>query len=301
MKIIITGASSFIGKALIQTLYTQGHEITAVFRTSPETGIFPPVGERFLTQTLSMAEYPMITGQYDAFIHLAWAGIRGPERMDAQLQANNVRYSLATLDAAVRTGCKQYMFAGSQAEYSVPTASNTVVQTASATDYGSGKLAFFSQASDFCATHGLRLTVPRLFSVYGENDYPGSLVISTLRRMLANEDCPLTTCEQLWDFLYIGDVVEAMVSLLTHSNAEGVYDIGYGVLKPLKTYILEMAAVTQTKSRLLFGAIPAKHITAIPRCPRIDAIRNATGWQPKTTFCEGILQTAVSLGMRREI
>jgi len=301
MKIIVTGASSFIGKALIRELYTQGHDITAVFRDSSDTSAFPPIGERFHSQTLSMSQYQMITGQYDAFIHLAWAGIRGPERMDAQLQANNVRYSLATLDAAVRTGCKQYMFAGSQAEYSVTTASEGVGQTAPVSTYGSSKLAFFTHASDFCASHGLRITEPRLFSVYGENDYPGSLVISTLRRMLANEDCPLTTCEQLWDFLYISNAVEALISLLMHSSANGVYDIGYGALKPLKAYILEMAAVTQTQSRLLFGAIPAKHIIEIPRSPNIDTIRNATGWQPKTPFRDGILQTAISLGLRREI
>ena len=297
MKVIITGASSFIGKALVRALHTQGHDITAVLRPTSDTAALPPIGERFHSLALSMADYQMITGQYDAFIHLAWAGIRGPERMDAQLQASNVHYSLSTLDAAVRTGCKQYMFAGSQAEYSVPAASKGA---APVTDYGSGKLAFLARASDFCASHGLRLTVPRLFSVYGENDYAGSLVISTLKRMLANEDCPLTACEQLWDFLYVSDAADAMVSLLFHSGAQGVYDIGYGALKPLKEYILEMAAVTRSQSRLLFGAIPAKHITAIPRRPDIEAIRRATGWQPKTPFREGILQTAVSLGMRRE-
>ena len=301
MKIIITGASSFIGKALIHALYKQGHDITAVSRSCPAAGALPPIGVRFHCQTLSMAEYPMIAGQYDAFIHLAWDGIRGQGRMNAELQANNVRYSMATLDAAVRTGCQQYMFAGSQAEYSVADASQTVSQTAPAFTYGSSKLAFSTHASDFCASHHLRLTVPRLFSIYGENDYPGSLIISTLKRMLSNEDCPLTTCEQLWDYLYIDDAVDAMVSLLTHNGAEGVFDIGYGALKPLKSYILEMAAVTQTKSRLLFGAIPVTHITEIPRCSDLDAIRNATGWQPKTPFGEGILQTAVSLGLRKEI
>lgn len=51
---------------------------------------------------------------------------------------------------------------------------------------------------------------PRFFSLYGPYDFEGTLVMSTLKKLMGNEPCDLTKCIQQWDFLYIDDAIEAL-------------------------------------------------------------------------------------------
>lgn len=286
MKAVITGANSFIGQYLSKALYHRGWEIIQVVRRP-----FPC--ENGIQQVyLPMEEYRKlgeITGGCDCFVHLAWNGTRGATRMDKVRQENNLVHSLEGVYSMLQVGCGRLITAGSQAEYG-PSQVMITEETPCApnTEYGKAKLAFYEQASKLCIAAGVDYKEPRFFSLYGPDDYEGTMIVSVLKEMLENRPCRLTQGVQMWDFLYIEDAVDALVGLCEKACSNGVYNFGSGDVRQLKEYILEMAEITNTKSELQFGAIPYPDTGMVSLWPDISKLKKELDWSPQVRFAEGI-------------
>ena len=93
---------------------------------------------------------------------------------------------------------------------------------------------------------------------------------------------------ELWDFLYVDDAIDGLYKLIESSGAEGVYNLGFGISKPLKEYILEMANITKTKSDLNFGVVPYPETGIVNTNPSIYKLRKDTDWSPAISFSKGI-------------
>ena len=247
-----------------------------------------------------MEEYGRLgesTGACDCFIHLAWNGTRGDDRMDIQKQQNNVRDSMYAVQSMLDAGCKRVIIAGSQAEYGPH---DGIITEASEchpnTEYGKAKLEFFYHASALCQSYGAALKEPRFFSLYGPNDFPGTMIISILSDMLQDRPCLLTEGMQMWDFLYIEDAVRALGVLCSEPCADGVYNFGSGDVRHLRNYIEEMAEVTGTKSELLFGSVPYPSTGMVSLWPDISKLQSELKWGPATSFSEGIRTVLNAMG-----
>lgn len=291
--VLITGATSFIGTGLIRRLLAAGCEVFAVVRPDSAKAKLLPRSGRLHIAEAKMEDYAaldrLIETPCDTLIHLAWNGTRGAARMDESLQKQNYDRSIEAVKAAVQLGCATVMTAGSQAEYGIcrgPISEETPCDPNTA--YGKWKLKLYEDASRLCRQNGGRLLEPRFFSLYGPNDFEGTMVISTLRKMLKNEDCPLTACGQKWDFLYLSDAVEGIRKLLESDSSGGAYNFGSGVVRPLKHYVQEMARLTETKSRLLFGAVPYGPAGMVSIEPVIRKLTEQTDWKPEVSFEQGI-------------
>lgn len=293
MKAVITGANSFIGQRLTNVLYHKGWDIVQVVRRP-----FPC--ENDIQQVyLPMEEYEKlgeITGGCDCFVHLAWNGTRGATRMDKVRQENNLIHSLEGVRAMLQVGCGRLITAGSQAEYG-PNQALITEETPCApnTEYGKAKLAFYEQASKLCIAAGVDYKEPRFFSLYGPDDYEGTMIVSVLKEMLENRPCRLTQGVQMWDFLYIEDAVDALVGLCEKDCSNGVYNFGSGDVRQLKEYILEMAEITNTKSELQFGAIPYPDTGMVSLWPDISKLKKELDWSPQVRFAEGIRSVLTAL------
>ena len=94
MKVIITGATSFIGRNLARRAIEKGWETLLVVRPGHDLCGFP-ADVRVIP--LCMEDYGQLgklSGPSDCFVHLAWSGTRGALRMDKTLQEKNLKYSL---------------------------------------------------------------------------------------------------------------------------------------------------------------------------------------------------------------
>jgi len=271
-RVIITGANSFLGREIVSA-------------AEGKYKIYPIV--RIVTKadeiSCSMNEYKkldlLIKEPCDSLICLAWNGTRGETRSNPEIQRQNLEYSLDLLEFAKRNGVKNVILAGSQAEYGVcdeEITEETVCKPV--TEYGKYKKFFYEKALE----SGLNVKNARIFSLYGEGDYKGSMIMSVLEKMMKNEDCELTDSLQMWDYLQVKDAAEALVRLLEKGEI-GAYNVASDSPRPLKEYILEMQRITGSKSRLLFGA---KQGTA-GIFPNIEKMKKI-GWQPKISFEAGI-------------
>lgn len=136
---------------------------------------------------------------------------------------------------------------------------------------------------------------PDFFSLYGEDDYEGTMIISVLKKMLKNEDCMLTECTQMWNFLHIDDAVEAVIRLGESTEAKGIYNLASTDTRPLKEFIIEMKKLTGSDSLLVFGRIPYPKTGAVGFTPVVDKVMYELNWEPKVSFKEGILRNIQSI------
>lgn len=294
MKILISGAASMIGAALANEFTAQEHDVVAVVRPNSAKKQKLKNSTHLSVIECGMKDYALlpdlVNSTIDAAFSVAWNGTRGSERNNMNLQEENCEYSVDFLHSAVDLGCKKFITAGSQAEYGSTHGTEKVNEKTEPhpdSAYGKNKLRFYEYAQEYCQKKKCTLIEPRFFSIYGPDDYPGSMIISTLRKMLNNETCDLTACTQLWDFLFIDDVVTGLTTLIKSTTAQGIYNFGYGESAILKTYIEIMYQLTKSSSRLNFGVVPYSETGPVNLNPSVEKLKS-TGWVPKVSFPEGI-------------
>lgn len=290
--ILITGATSFIGLNLLNYLLND-YKIIAIVRSNSQKLEKLPVNVNLSVVELNLEKYDklplIITENIYGFIHLAWNGTRGADRENIEIQKLNYKYSISALHSAVKLNAKIFMSAGSQAEYGLQNniiTENTVPKPVTA--YGKSKLKFYEYGMEFCKNNNIKFVEPRFFSLYGAGDYEGTLIMNMLDKMLKNEPCDLTDCTQKWNFLNIKDAVAGMKILLECEQVNaGAYNFASKDTRELKSFLLEMQDITNSKSKLNFGAISHNDSGKYGINPDITKLLN-TGWQPKVSFKDGI-------------
>ena len=214
-RIVVTGATSMIGTALIEECIRHNIEVYAVVRAgSSKTKRLPESARihQIECELEKLEELPAkITGECDTFFHIAWGNTGENRNSSTEQQSRNVFYTLKAVRAAHAMGCKRFIGAGSQAEYGpmdVPRiAPDSPVHPT--TPYGASKLAANQLSSMLCKELGMEWIWPRIFSVYGIYEKETTMIASGLRKMLKGEKTEFTPAEQRWDYLYSKDAGRA--------------------------------------------------------------------------------------------
>ncbi len=271
MRVIITGATSFLGKALVRLLIKRGDEVIAIGRRADS--IFP---KDVVYRSLQMEEYPNLTSEdkADVFINLAWAGTGHEGRNNKEIQENNVKNSLDALRVAKRLGCKVFIESGSQAEYGITTRKTTESSECNPnSEYGKAKLKLQEEAFKLAKELDISYIHLRIFSLIGEEDHDWTLVMSAIEAMLDNRKMDLTTCMQSWNFLYVEDAAKMIVEISRHFLdikicQQAIFNIASNDTRPLKEFVELIKALTESRSICDYGAVEQKNQVSLN--PSID-------------------------------
>lgn len=298
-KVVITGATSFIGVHLIEELLKSECEIYAVVRPNSSNLIRLQPSEKIHVVELDMNHYSELAdhiGKADAFYHLAWNGARAPLRDDAEIQKNNYECSLITIDQAKKMGCTFFFGSGSQAEYGkMQEYVSEAFDCQPITEYGKYKLKACDSLMKTAVDAGMKFIWTRIFSIYGQYDYSKTLVMSCIDKMRNNEPVETTAATQLWDYLYVKDAAKSMVQFADKNCESGIYNLASGEIKPLKDYVTEIKEVLGSSSELRFGAIPYGPNGPVNLRPDISKVRSVGVLNEITPFKEGIAETIKNL------
>lgn len=285
-RVLVTGATSMIGSALINELIRKNCEKLSELPNNDHVEII----ECNMSDFGKLNE--LISGNIDIAFAGAWSGTRGVLRNDVELQADNLKWNIELLNSVINMGCTKFLTAGSQAEYGLWNKKEKIteeIETKPINEYGINKLKFYEYAVKYCTEHNCKLIEPRFFSLYGPKDLSGTLIISTLEKLLKNEICDLTECVQIWDFMYIDDAVKALCMLIENPDSGGIYNFGSGYSAPLTEYIYKMKEITNSSSILNFGAIPYPKEVIVNVNPDVTRLHNL-GWNCEISFERGIME-----------
>ncbi|NNJ33137.1 NAD-dependent epimerase/dehydratase family protein [Lacrimispora defluvii] len=307
MNVVVTGATSFLGRAVANRLLKQGSRVYAVVRPGSANLRYLPsdqdglvIIERELGELDTLDQ--VIDEPCQAFYHFGWDGSGSENRMKREVQQKNVVDALKALEGARRLGCSRFLFSGSQAEYGIhkePLSEETDCSPVS--EYGKAKLDFLKQATvktNQWQQEGISSMVyihARIFSVYGPGDHPWSLVESCLRAFGRGEYISLGECTQMWNFLYLEDCVRALMLLMEQEkeSVSGIYNVAAPEreTKPLREYIRQMYETMGYHGSYSYGRRRPNAEGLANLIPDISKLEKNTGFSPLVSFSEGVKKT----------
>ena len=293
---VVTGPTGTIGHALCRRLLAEGCTVYAVTHPGSKRADALPRNEHLHVLFCDAADYTALPEQLaepvDAFFHLAWAHTIGAGRNDMPAQITNIACTVAAVRAAAQMGCCVFVGAGSQAEYGrVEGLLRPDTPTRPENGYGMAKLCAGQMSRLECERLGLDHVWPRVLSVYGPYDGPSTMISSAIRTLLAG-GCPaLTEGIQQWDYLYADDAAEAFWRMAVHGRSGAVYPLGSGQALPLRRYMEQLRDAIDPALPLGLGQIPYGPRQVMHLQADLSALRQDTGFEPRTAFADGIRKT----------
>ena len=241
-RVIVTGANGFIGSSLIKQLIKKNIEIVAVdisFLHSklPQCELVKEI-EIGLDDAKKLEEAIPIN-DYDAFYHFAWAGVNGTSKADPLVQLKNIEMTINCALVSKRIGCRKFLCSGTIAERAVESLPN-LDKTNGGMLYGVAKHAAHLMLETYCKNIELDFVWMQFSNIYGSNNKTGNLVSYTISELLKGNDAIFGPALQPYDFIYIDDLICAVIRLGECATHRNCYFIGSGKPRILKDYLYEI-------------------------------------------------------------
>jgi UDP-glucose 4-epimerase len=286
-RLLVTGASGFIGARLCRRALEAGAAVHAVSRgqQGEADGIRWERGD--LTDEAVVRDVVRRV-QPDHVLHLASevGGGRDLQLVLPMLRANLLA-AVNLMVACAETGRPRVVLAGSMEEPDLGDA-DAVAQS----PYAVAKWGQLAYARHFQALHELPIVHLRVFMVYG----PGQLDLRKLVpyvtvSLLRGEAPKLTSGTRAVDWIYVDDVVDAFLRAAVAPGAEGrSLDVGSGELVTARSLVERLHELIGAEVELAFGAIPDRPLERV-RAADPSAAADALGWRPQTALADGLART----------
>lgn len=308
-SVLVTGGAGFIGLHLVKRLLSLGVDVIVfdVLENSARRKMLESIAKDDLSGKLTVVRGDVLAGEKqlskalasaEAVVHLAAlvdvsASMKAPEAVDRV----NALGTLLVLKACVDAGTKRFVYASSCAVYGeaqyLPIDEEHPLNPLSS--YGVSKLVGERYCQIFQDIYGVEAVVLRLFNVYGPGQGVGgyaNVISSFVERMVRDEPVVIYGDGlQTRDFVYVDDVVEALVRVLSSDRAIGeVLNVGTGV----RTAIEDLA-------RAIGKLLGKEEVRALHAPPRPGEIRHSQaniekalrliGYKPAYTLERGLPQT----------
>lgn len=306
-KVLVTGASGFIGHHTLAPLLERGFEVHAV--TSREPGpaaaarsgagsaqgtspaldrvewhradLLAPGGSRALLARVKPTH----------LLHLAWYVVPG-KLIAARENFDWVAASLELLRGFAEQGGQRVTTCGSGYEYDwrhgycverlTPTVPDTV--------YGACKQALATLTESFANQAGISSAWGRVFFLYGPREHPDRLVSSVIRSLLRGEPARCSHGRQIRDYMHVEDVANGLVALLD-SDVRGAINVSSGQATTLREIVLTVGRLCGRPELIQLGAIPARANDTALVVGENARILAETGWAPRYDLEAGLRQT----------
>lgn len=303
-KIIVTGATSMIGVALIEVCLKHNIEVHAIIR--PDTNRLDRIVKddnvhyhlSSLDELLNIQDLP---SDCDVFYHFAWAGTDRQHRDDPEIHSQNIKYSLDSVRLAKKCGCSKYIGAGSQAEYG-PCESiideNTLYNPLTA--YGAAKYASYVLCKKLCEQLNMSFIWGRICSVYGPHDNSNTMLMYAIDCFKNGKTANFSEGKQLWNYLYESDAGEIFFRFGEMSIPSDVYILADQESRPLRYYIDTLIKCFPAEKKVTFSnnclsSLPVDRSNEKKEYYSLhvnsDRTFNILNFCPKISFEEGINKT----------
>ena len=293
MKVLVTGATGFIGSHLVRYLLGKGCEVYVIYRQESNLWRIADLVSQVHLISCDLLnignENTLPQIKFDMCIHAAWYAVPG-KYLAAQ---ENMIFLNATLALAIKLqelGCEHLIGIGSCFEYdtSLGYLSETSL-TKPQHLYSASKLATQLVLEQWAKMAGIKFTWIRLFYQYGAFEDQRRLVPAVINSLLQQQPVQLTLGEQVRDFLHIEDVAAAIYAI-AQAELVGIVNVGSG--KPITVReIAETIGKILGNSKLLdFGAIPYSSSDPKFICANNYRLRQETNWTPQYTLETGLIE-----------
>jgi nucleoside-diphosphate-sugar epimerase len=289
-KVLITGASGFIGRQCIPTLLKMGYDVHALS--------LEPLEEYRKDVTWHCHDFlddantknVIDTVRPSHCLHLAW--YTEPKKYWTSLE--NIRWTASSISLIThfhKQGGERFVGAGTCAEYDWRyghcTEELTPVKPTSL--YGTCKNALQEILSSFASTNLMSMGWGRIFFLYGPYEHHSRLVPSVINSLLRGEQALCSAGTQIRDFMHVSDVANAFVMLL-ESDKVGPVNIASGSPVSIKDVVFKIAEQFNAFDKIRLGALPPINEPAILTAD-VNKLQKEVGYKPVFNLDSGIKAT----------
>jgi UDP-glucose 4-epimerase len=302
MRAIVTGGAGFIGSNLVDTLLARGEEVHIVDNLS--TGARENVASAAALHELDIRDETLAelveAIRPEVVFHLAAQADVGTSVERPAFDADvNVLGTVRVLEAARAIDARVVFTSSGGAIYGEckrPAREDDAPQPLS--PYAASKFAGEAYLATWNRLYGAAHVTCRLANVYGPRQLPtleGGVIAIFLDRLGNGQETEIFgDGSQTRDFVYVCDVVQALLNAAATSSASGVYNVGSGVatsIRELHRLCAEVADVEQEPR--IAPARPGDLQHSV-----IDSSRAARElpWQAETNLADGLAKTSAAVG-----
>ena len=273
MKLLLTGATGFLGSHLTYGLLNSGHDIVILKRKTSDTWRIKDILNKIRVYDIddidnidNIFEYE---GKFDAVIHTATLYGRNAES-DVEILKTNVLFSLKLLETA--------------SFYNTDSSLSKWIDA-----YALTKQQFVEWGKYYASLNKINFINIKLEHMYGERDSVTKFVPWLIKQCLDNVlEIPLTAGEQRRDFIHVDDVVRAYMVLLEKCpRGFNSYDVGTGECITIRELAELLVNLTESKSKLNFGALKYRKNEIMESITDIVPLKKL-GWLPMVNREEGL-------------
>jgi nucleoside-diphosphate-sugar epimerase len=263
MRILVTGATGFLGAHFANAACAGGHEVVAVRRPGAVPRVAVASDVRWLDKPLADVATRDCRG-IDAVVHFSSQGVSPQRTTWQEAFRHNVTEQLRLLLAAADANVGRFVLSGSCVEYGPEAAAHEFIAPSTPLSptgaYAASKAAGCVASLALARDQSLRMVYLRVFHAFGAGQHRDNLWPSLRAAAIAGADYPMTPGEQIRDFVPVGDVASTFLEVCVNRSLEAgrpeVHNVGNG--RPVT--ILEFAdrwwRTWDAKGRLLPGTIP---------------------------------------------
>jgi len=282
-KILVTGASGFIGRHTLNKLNDFGYEVYAISKQSK-------IYAECHWSNIDLFHFENVNNLIKTIrptylLHFGWSV--SPD--DYWTSLDNFKWvnaSMNLIQTFHKYGGERIVAAGSCAEYDWKYGylCENVTPLSYTSPYSVSKNSLQQLISSYATTVGISFAWGRIFWLYGPNEDERRLIPSLVKTLIQEKEFICRNGESIRDFLHVSDVADAFVHLLL-SPVEGTINVASGQPTKIKD-IINHVAEQLGKLHLI------KYISSIDETPlvlaNISRLKKDLEWQPKVDLEEGI-------------
>ncbi|MCM3677509.1 MULTISPECIES: NAD(P)-dependent oxidoreductase [Peribacillus] len=296
MRVLVTGATGFLGSFLVKTLVKEGYEVIILKRSFSNSYRIAKLTPHITMYNLDEIDLEIPfqdSRKIDAVIHTATCYGRNNESIREIVEANLI-FPLQLLEMAV--SYKTRLFINTDTFSNINSISNYLI------NYNLSKKTFLEWGKVISIKKKINFINVKLEHLYGPfDDHSQKFVPYIINSCLKNvPEVLLTPGEQKRDFIYVDDAVSAYLTLLQKGISKSTsffeeFELGTGKETSIREFVELAHKITKSKTILKFGSLPYRDDEIMFSKANIEPL-TSLGWSSKIKLIDGIKEIVKQVG-----
>jgi UDP-glucose 4-epimerase len=283
-RVLVTGASGFIGSHLCRRLLEEGAEVFAISRKQRPNPVNGPQWRQLDLTDIDAVRSGLEGIRPDLIFHLS-SYAQGERELALVLPTfwSDLAATINVLTAATEIGFERLVTAGSMEE--------SVADEIPSSPYAAAKSASRSYTRMFHLLYKAPAVMTRIFMTYGPGQPSKKIIPYCITSFSRGVPVKISSPHRKVDWIHIDDVVRGLLAVALTPGLEGhSVDLGSGELIEIQEVVSRIQRIMRTDVPVEFGGLPERSWEQV-RCSDASKTFNQIGWRPRITLDSGLEST----------
>jgi len=298
-RVIVTGATGFVGANLVRRLLREGHELHLLVRPDHKPWRIEEICSDVRLHLLDLSDAQAVSKTIEEIkpewiFHLAAHGAYSWQADIVQIFQTNLLGTIHLVEGCVKAGFESFIHTGSSSEYGFKDhAAGETEWLEPNSHYAVAKAAATLYCRYTAQARKANITTLRLYSAHGPYEDANRLMPTLIRHGLRGEWPPLVNPDTARDFVYVEDVCDACLLAAQTAPREfgAVYNVGSGVQTSLREVVAVARECLRIRREPVWGSMTQRSWDTASWVADTRLIRAELGWTPRHSFKDAFANT----------